>query len=333
MATTDPSPMPDAAQRTASAAPAASASAEPAMTTTINDRHATTGYFSAILATLAAFWTALVAWSQQWCLRVMACGPVPRHVAFIMDGNRRFAKKIHRDKRHGHYLGWLALESALDWCLQLGVQCVTVYAFSIENFKRDQDEVAYLFAMMIEKLALLSTESELVERHQIRIRILGDVRLLPINVQRAAAEAERRTCHHAGAILNICIPYTSRNEILTAVALARADPSPTLDPTTAVAHHLGTAGCPPLDLLVRTSGEHRLSDFLMWQASEQCLLKFVAPAWPEFGFWTFWPSLVEYQLAQVAKGEWRKGKWSVSQEVMRWDAARYAEEVWRVGNE
>ncbi|KNE68887.1 di-trans,poly-cis-decaprenylcistransferase [Allomyces macrogynus ATCC 38327] len=328
MATTDPPPTPAAAldARTASAASSIVASAEPAMTTTLNDDPAPTGLCNAILATIAALWTALVAWSQQWCLRIMACGPVPRHVAFIMDGNRRFAKKIHRDKRHGHYLGWLALESALDWCLQLGVQCVTVYAFSIENFKRDQDEVAYLFAMMIDKLALLSTESELVERHQIRIRILGDVRLLPINVQRAAAEAERRTCHHAGAILNICIPYTSRHEILTAVSLARV--SSTSDPIAAVAQHLGTAGCPPLDLLVRTSGEHRLSDFLMWQASEKCLLRFVSPAWPEFGFWTFWPSLVEYQLAQVARGEWRREKWSVSQEVMRWDATRYADEVW-----
>ncbi|KAI9219619.1 putative undecaprenyl diphosphate synthase-domain-containing protein [Blastocladiella britannica] len=308
--------------------------------------------------------------AQSWCIRALSHGPVPAHVAFIMDGNRRFAKRRARDSKYGHLLGWTALQSSLEWCLDLGVRVVTVYAFSIENFKRDPEEVKYLFDMMIDKLQLLSTESELVERHRIRIRICGQVSLLPLPVQQAAYDAERRTARHSGAILNICIPYTSRNEMAHAVSRVRSAretcsiaPTPPRSPferaptpsssalatdppsverdspdgsredlsdlspaeldamTRQVEAKLYTAGCPPVDILLRTSGECRLSDFLLWQVCRSTTLQFVAPSWPEFSFWTFLPCLLDFQLARLGRSAQPPAFTFPTQ--LTWDPSRY----------
>ncbi|KAI9178940.1 cis-prenyltransferase [Blastocladiella emersonii ATCC 22665] len=260
-----------------------------------------------------------------------------------MDGNRRFAKKLRQDKKVGHMMGWIALESALEWCLQLGIKVVTIYAFSIENFKRDPDEVSYLFEMMIEKFAYFATQNDFVERHQIRIRVMGDVSMLPIPVQRAAYEVERSTRHNHGAILNICIPYTARHEMREAVMTVRRELA--MSPggaaledacdvsflTRAVEAALQTASCPPVDILLRTSGEHRLSDFLLWQVVDRAQLAFVDASWPEFAFHTFLPTLLDYQLKRLAAAPLGSAPPPPPPPVLSkripWDPSRYSPQV------
>ncbi|KAL7749783.1 cis-prenyltransferase [Sorochytrium milnesiophthora] len=230
--------------------------------------------------------------------------PVPQHVAFVMDGNRRYAKKHSVHKEVGHYRGFKSLERTLDWCMQLGVKMVTVYAFSIDNFRRDKDEVDYLFRLFIEKMRELSEKSEMVKRHQVAIRIVGDVSMLPLDVQRAAFQAQRQTEGHSGATLNVCIPYTARNDIVQAVnSVRRGVQEGLLEKSDIDEHLLGDsmltgAGIPPLDILVRTSGEIRLSDFVLWQMCDTTRVHFVAKAWPEFSFWDFLPVLLDYQMQQ-----------------------------------
>ncbi|ORZ39800.1 Decaprenyl diphosphate synthase-like protein [Catenaria anguillulae PL171] len=255
---------------------------------------------------------------QHSLISALALGPIPPHVAFIMDGNRRYAKRQNQPKQ-------VALPLLAS---RPGVRVVTIYAFSIENFKRDQDEVDYLFAMMIDKLQVLSTESKLVERYRIRIRILGDVTLLPVDVQRAAYEAERRTSGYCGAVLNICIPYTSRFDMSHAVR-TRDEMYDLQGITRSVEQALQTSECPPVDILVRTSGEHRLSDFLMWQVCGDggkshdagALLEFVAKSWPEFSFWQFLPTLVDYQVSVL--GQQRARKSFQFPNGLPWDPTRF----------
>ncbi|KAJ1498536.1 hypothetical protein HMI54_010385 [Coelomomyces lativittatus] len=135
---------------------------------------------------------------QNWLLSVLSLGSVPNHIAFIMDGNRRFAKLGKMKAIEGHALGWKSLEKTLSWCFTLGVRIVTVYAFSIENFKRDPIEVAYLFDMVIEKLNYLLSHSDQIDLYKVRIRILGQIELLPLDVQKAIYTAEKSTQHHLG---------------------------------------------------------------------------------------------------------------------------------------
>jgi ditrans,polycis-polyprenyl diphosphate synthase len=134
-----------------------------------------------------------------------------------MDGNRRWAERRNLQRHAGHEFGFLQLKECLKWCLDLGVRVVTVYAFSIENFKRPSTEVDTLMKLAAERLLELVEEKGFLQRNSIRVQVLGDLELLPPHVQRAAAEAMRITRHHDRAVLNICMAYTAREEMLTAV--------------------------------------------------------------------------------------------------------------------
>ncbi|KAI9230871.1 MAG: dehydrodolichyl diphosphate synthase [Piptocephalis tieghemiana] len=238
----------------------------------------------------------------HWTLRILRQGPIPKHLGFIMDGNRRFARKHHVETGIGHYRGFDKLEEVLEWCLLLGVQAVTIYAFSIENFKRSSSEVSSLMDLAKEKLQVLCQHSELVREYRVRIRVLGDLSLLQQDVREAMQEAMRMTLHHDGPLLNICFPYTAREDMTQAVnrvvnqvrAGHLREGSITEDTIEA---HLHTQPQDlPLDLLLRTSGEIRLSDFLLWQASlPGCQIHFSSVLWPELGLWHLLPALLSYQ--------------------------------------
>ncbi|KIL66985.1 hypothetical protein M378DRAFT_322594 [Amanita muscaria Koide BX008] len=214
---------------------------------------------------------------RNFLLFVLAAGPIPAHVAFVMDGNRRYARSHHKVIQQGHGEGFVALRGILEVCLRLGIRCVSAYAFSIENFKREKKEVDALMELAEEKLEELCKHGDLLDEYGVRLNVIGKRELLPESVQRAVDKAETMTRHNDHAILNLCMPYTSRDEIATAMQSAVHEAirsssenncSPTLTEHDINSHlMISRAGSPPLDILVRTSGVKRLSDFMLWQVS------------------------------------------------------------------
>ncbi|KAL8872170.1 MAG: hypothetical protein Q9174_002151 [Haloplaca sp. 1 TL-2023] len=312
-------------------------------------------------------------------------GPIPQHVAFVMDGNRRFARTHGIETVEGHNLGFEAMAKVLEVCYRAGVKVVTVYAFSIENFKRSQYEVDALMGIAKVKLVQMSQHGDLLDRYGVSIRVLGQKDLLKPDVIAEMDRATQMTSRNCDAILNVCFPYTSHEEMTTAikstvidyckpipvqqrpfseshikqtirsrhlsVAAARIrersrspssggasdvedsnSSSVTLHPESppedvlqsekaiddsddtlrnsfpdpesitpkVLDNHMYTAGLPALDLLVRTSGVERLSDFMLWQCHESTEITFLNCLWPEFDLWQFLPVLVEWQ--------WRRKK-------------------------
>ncbi|KAE8749961.1 hypothetical protein FOCC_FOCC003431 [Frankliniella occidentalis] len=211
-----------------------------------------------------------LSWMQKLGVRIIGSGRIPKHVAFIMDGNRRFAKKHNVQKIEGHLKGFDRLSETLNWCLELGIKEVTVYAFSIENFKRTQDEVDGLMDLATEKFQRLLEEKDKLTEHGVHIRVIGNLDLLPIDLRRLMAKAMLMTKDNSKAILNIAFAYTGREEIMQGVkqtvhgvadgVLSTVDITQDLLSKTFYTNH-----SPIPDLLIRTSGEVRLSDFLLWQ--------------------------------------------------------------------
>lgn len=212
-----------------------------------------------------------LSWAQRLALRVLKVGKVPRHVAFIMDGNRRYAKKFHlKSVTEGHVHGFDKLAEALQWCQDVGIQEVTVYAFSIENFKRSKDEVDQLIELAREKFRQFMEEKSQLNERGICIRMIGNWSLLPTDLQQCMAEAVLLTRNNKNAILNVAFAYTSRDEIthsikdiVDGVRRNELEPCDITDSLIRRCMYSGESSDP--DLLVRTSGELRLSDFLLWQ--------------------------------------------------------------------
>jgi len=238
-------------------------------------------------------------WLQRLAIAVLRTGALPRHVAFIMDGNRRFARHKGSATIEGHRGGFHKLAETLQWCRRLGVKEVTVYAFSIENFRRSEEEVAELLKLATEKLQALAAEAEELREHGVRVRVLGELAMLPEELRRAAATAELLTRDNDQCCLNVALAYTSRQEMVTAVRraaeLVRSGELGEEEVTEEVVGSLlYTATSHPVDLLVRTSGETRLSDFLLWQASSS-ILNFTTVLWPDFSLWHLLAAVFHYQ--------------------------------------
>ncbi|KAJ5086580.1 hypothetical protein NUU61_007887 [Penicillium alfredii] len=335
-------------------------------------------------------------------------GPIPQHVAFVMDGNRRFARSHGIETVEGHNLGFEALARILEVCYKSGVKVVTIYAFSIENFKRSKFEVDALMEMAKVKLSQMAQHGDLLDRYGAKVRVLGRLDLLKPDVLAAVNKAVDLTSRNGDRVLNICFPYTSRDEITTAIRETVEEYSAPLHPArpagatartpfseSHIAHniraqtlgtkpqeansdsestsaelstqedesgarndrshriyesgssfsssttlHLGgqpdgqsakgsspenvsdaenpvfispetisrqilsdhmlTKGNPPLDMLVRTSGVERLSDFMLWQCHENTEIVFLDVMWPEFDLWHFLPVLLGWQR-RIAK--------------------------------
>lgn len=324
-------------------------------------------------------------------------GPVPQHVAFVMDGNRRFARTHGIETVEGHNLGFEALARILEVCYKSGVKVVTIYAFSIENFKRSKFEVDALMEMAKVKLSQMAQHGDLLDSYGAKVRVLGRLDLLKPDVLEAVNRAVDMTSRNGDRVLNICFPYTSRDEITTAVRDTVSEYSRPLKPirspstgprtpfseshialniqaqrtehnsdtestsgssedgngnakqdrnrnkvyesgssfSSSTTLHLGqqdgpntktstpltvgtdtdspafvspetisretltdhmlTKDNPPLDVLVRTSGVERLSDFMLWQCHEETEIVFLNVMWPEFDLWHFIPVLLGWQ--------------------------------------
>lgn len=194
---------------------------------------------------------------------------IPHHVAVIMDGNRRFAKEFGLTTAEGHIRGKDKLEELLDWCMELGVKVLTVYAFSTENMNRDADEVESLMKLFEENFYRLG-DDERVHRHEIKVTVLGQRDILPDSVKEAIEYAERRTAAYSNYYYNIATAYGSRQEIVQAIkqiAQKVKDGELNVEDITerTFSNHLYTADFPDPDLILRTSGEERISNFLLWQ--------------------------------------------------------------------
>ncbi len=199
------------------------------------------------------------------------------HIAFIMDGNGRWAKKRGMPREYGHSVGSKTFEKVIRYCGDIGIRVVTVYAFSTENWKRPQTEVRAIMAIFREYLNVARKKAD---ENNIHVVFLGDKGIFPDDVQRKMTALENETAHHP-LTLNVAVNYGGRDEIVHAVnTLIREGKTEITEDD--ISAHLYTAHCPPPDLIVRTGAERRLSNFLMWQ-SAYAELYFCDTLWPDMG--------------------------------------------------
>ncbi len=199
-----------------------------------------------------------------------------RHVAIIMDGNGRWAKKRRLPRAVGHQRGGDAVRKVVKAARKLGLEALTLYAFSTENWRRPEDEISALMSLL--KRFILS-ELEEFASNGIRLQVIGDYSVFPADVVAMIDGALERTAGNTAMTLAVALNYGSHDEIARAAAKAAAKGP--ITPET-IAAELDTADLPPLDLLIRTSGEVRLSNFLLWQAAYAEML-FTDVLWPDFG--------------------------------------------------
>ncbi|AKH41887.1 undecaprenyl diphosphate synthase [Altererythrobacter atlanticus] len=197
-----------------------------------------------------------------------------RHVAVIMDGNGRWAKRRHLPRAMGHRKGVEAVRALVRGLEPLGIDCLTLYAFSSENWKRPEDEISDLMGLM--RRFIKSDLPEFIA-NDVRLRIIGDYKALDADIVEMLDDALARTAK-GRRTLAVALNYGSQQEIARAAAKAAAQGEVTVE---SIAAHLDTADLPPLDLLVRTSGEVRLSNFLLWQAA-YAEMWFTDVLWPDF---------------------------------------------------
>ncbi len=213
-------------------------------------------------------------------------GPIPEHIAIIMDGNRRYARKRGLPVYQGHFFGSKKAEEVLEWCWELGVRMLTLYAFSTENFRRSEEEKKNIFSLLERELRRILKDRRTYER-EMKVRVVGRRALLPQNVLHVVEEVETATLSHRRHFLNIAVAYGGRQEILDAVRkiLAKVRDgtvSPEQIDRRMVEEHLyGEGRYSKVDLVIRTGGEQRLSNFLPWQAANS-VAYFCDVYWPEF---------------------------------------------------
>ncbi|MGD8895339.1 MAG: isoprenyl transferase [Acidobacteriota bacterium] len=220
---------------------------------------------------------------EEELVRSIDFGRLPRHVAVIMDGNGRWAKLRHKRRVEGHRAGIHAVRDTIETSARIGLEVLTLYAFSIENWKRPQSEVSTLMSLLKK---YLRSELDTLLRNNIRFRVLGRPNELPADVQEELQRAEERTSANAGLSFNIALNYGGRAEITDAVRelfreLLHDGRDPSRIDERALAAHLYTAGQPDPDLLIRTSGELRISNFLLWQIA-YAEIWVTDVLWPDF---------------------------------------------------
>ncbi len=222
----------------------------------------------------------------------------PKHIAIIMDGNGRWAKQRGLPRTDGHIKGQEALRRTLRAAAGLGVQVLTAYAFSTEDWNRPEEEVAALMGLLVQSL---HQETSDLLRDNVRLMAIGDLTRLPHEARLCLEDSMARTAHCTGITLVIALSYSSRDELRRAfVRLAEEVEDELLSPTEiteeVIDKYLDTASLPPLDLLIRTGGEQRISNFLLWQAA-YAELYFSDYYWPDFGR----EALVEALLAYTQR--------------------------------
>ncbi len=227
---------------------------------------------------------------------------LPRHVAVIMDGNGRWAQKRHLPRIAGHRSGTQSARTTIETCARLKIEALTLYAFSVENWRRPKTEIDFLMALLRE---YLRKEMPLLQKNEIRMRFLGRLDELPAAVQKDAREAMEKTAGNKGMELCVALNYGGRAEIVDAMnaLLSERNGHGTPHKVTEeqLSRHLYTQGLPDPDLLIRTSGEMRVSNFLLWQIAYAEI--FVTETlWPDFNRARLLEALLEYQKRERRYG-------------------------------
>ncbi|KAJ6096356.1 dehydrodolichyl diphosphate syntase complex subunit SPAC4D7.04c [Penicillium sp. IBT 16267x] len=268
-------------------------------------------------------------WTRNIVASVLEQGPIPEHIAFIMDGNRRFSRRHGMEYKQGHYLGGVALEQAsflfymdssnvvanillriLAACFDVGVKALTVNAFSIENFKRPAEQVDGIWSIIREMSRSDSSLQYLLRSSGARLQVVGRLDLVLDDIRKLIEEAVDATQNATKASFNLCVAYTSRDEITRAVRRSVVDYYNTTKTelfdleqsitSQMLSDRMDTAGNPPVDVLVRTSGVYRLSDFLLWQCHQDTDIHILDTLWPEFELYDLWIVILRWQRKVVA---------------------------------
>ncbi len=221
---------------------------------------------------------------------------IPRHIAVIMDGNGRWATKRHLPRSAGHRAGVESLREIINTCIELGVGYLTVYSLSSENWNRPESEIKFLMKLF---LITIKKELRLLMEYGVRLRLVGDRKSLPAEVVKAYEDAEKKTSENTKLNFNIALNYGSRQEILDAfkilgVKIKNGELDIENISLKDLSDNLYTKGIPDPDFLIRTSGEHRISNFLLWQISYSELY-FTKVLWPDFRRKHFLKAINEYQ--------------------------------------
>lgn len=222
---------------------------------------------------------------------------VPRHIAIIMDGNGRWAVQRGKERSYGHQAGVEAVRRITSECTRLGVKYLTLYTFSTENWNRPADEIAALMG-----LVLTSLEDEIFMKNNVRFRVIGDIGRLPDAVQQKLHDTMERTAGNSAMTMVVALSYSSRWEITDAMRqIAREVAEGTLSPDAideqVVSNHLATSFMPDPDLLIRTGGEVRVSNYLLWQIAYSELY-FCDTFWPDFSEADLRKAIATYQGKQ-----------------------------------
>ncbi len=221
---------------------------------------------------------------------------LPRHVAIVMDGNGRWAKRQGKPRLYGHKNGVSSVQDIVACAREFGIEVLTLYAFSTENWKRPAEEVGGLMGLL---KRYLQNELSKMLKNSIRLTCIGDINKLPADVRQTLEETMQKTAANTKLTLNLALSYGGRSEMVRAVQhiadkVATGKLTSSAIDESVIDAHLYTAGLPDPDLLIRTGGEARLSNFLLWQAS-YAEIYFTDIMWPEFRKRAFVDAILEYQ--------------------------------------
>ncbi|MEM0090441.1 MAG: polyprenyl diphosphate synthase [Nitrososphaerota archaeon] len=224
---------------------------------------------------------------EAWLINSVKNGPMPKHVALILDGNRRWAKNKGFDHTFGHKIGADVAEKVLEWCIELKIQTVTLYVLSTENLKRDQEELSEIFRLIKERAERFVNDPR-IHNNRVKVTIIGRRELIPDDVRGALEKLESVTKDYNNYFLNIAVAYGGRAEIVDAtkkIAIMVKEGKLSVNDIDekVIESNLYTSGIPNSDpdLIIRTSGEERISNFLLWQSAYSELV-FLDIFWPEF---------------------------------------------------
>lgn len=221
---------------------------------------------------------------------------LPRHIAIIMDGNGRWAKEKGKNRLFGHYSGVESVRNIVEGCAELGIGYLTLYAFSTENWDRPKDEVTGLMELLVQTIR---KEVATLNKNNIKLHVIGNIAMLPLSAQKELEEACEETKSNSGLTLVMALSYSSRWEIVNAVKkIGREIQEGTLTPGDITdemfKQHLCTASLPDPELMIRTSGEYRISNFLLYQLAYSELY-FTDVLWPDFRKENLYDALLDYQ--------------------------------------
>ncbi len=221
---------------------------------------------------------------------------LPRHIAIIMDGNGRWARELGQDRLYGHFHGVESVRNIVEGCAELGIEYLTLYAFSTENWDRPEYEVVGLMELLVKTIR---GEVDSLNKNNIRLHVIGDINMLPAYARKELAEALEITSGNTGLNLVMALSYSGRWELLNAVKniaweVKRGNLEVEEIDQDTLQQFLATSGLPDPELMIRTSGEYRISNFLLYQLA-YAELYFTNVRWPEFRKANLYEAIIDYQ--------------------------------------